>query len=93
MLALVLFIGGLAAVAGSFLRQMIAEKDDMKDYAELLETTQQPAGGGMAAQPWTTDSPADLPAQADILPEAEKDEPAAALPETSAAPDSPEQMP
>ena len=57
MLALVLVVGGLAAVAGSFLRQMLAEKDDMKEYAELLETAQQPADGGMAAQPETTDSP------------------------------------
>ena len=93
MLALVLIVGGLAAVAGSFLQQMFAEKDDMKEYVELLETAQQPAGGGIAVQPEVTDAPADLPAQADILPEAEEDEPAVALPETSAAPDSPEQMP
>ena len=90
MLSLVLVVGGLAAVAGSFLQQMLAEKDDMKEYAELLETAQQPAGGGIAVQPGATDSPADLPAQADILPEAEEDEPAVALPETSTAPDSPE---
>ena len=40
MLSLVLVVGGLAAVAGSFLQQMLAEKDDMKEYAELLETAQ-----------------------------------------------------
>ena len=93
MLSLVLVVGGLAAVAGSFLQQMLAEKDDMKEYAELRETAQQPAGGGIAVQPGATDSPADLPAQADILPKAEKDEPAAASPETSAAPENPEQTP
>ena len=49
-LALVLVVGGLAAVAGSFLRQMLAEKDDMKEYAELLETAQQSAGGEMRSR-------------------------------------------
>lgn len=93
MLSLVLVVGGLAAVAGSFLRQMLAEKDDMKEYAELLETAHQPENSGMDAQPKMTDAPADLPAQADCLPEAGEDEPAEASPETSAVPDSPERTP
>lgn len=91
MLALVLVVGGLAAVTGSFLQQMLAEKDDMKEYAELLKTTQQSAGGGMAAQPETLDSHAAHPAQEDILPGAREDEQAVALTETSAASGSLEQ--
>lgn len=93
MLALVLVVGGLAVVAGSFLRQILTEKDDMKEYAELLETAHQPANSRMDAQPGTTDAPTDLTARAACLPEAGEDEPAAALPETSAAPDSLEQTP
>lgn len=93
MLALVLVVGGLAAVAGSFLQQMFAEKDDMKEYVEMLEIAHQPANSGVDAQPETMDSPETFPAQADCLPEAGENQLAAALPETSAAPDRPAQTP
>lgn len=93
MLSVVLIVGGMTAIAGSFLRQMLAEKDDMEEYAELLEMAQRPADGEEIAQPEMTDSLKPISVQAYTIAEDAIEGREAAPPESSATPDNPEQTP
>lgn len=92
MLALVLVVGGLAAVTSSFLRQIFAEKSDMQEYAELLEMEWRPVDGEEMAQTETFDPLETLPTQTRGIPEETTDGRKTVQPEINAVPESTEQI-